>query len=64
MSKSDFIDENYELSDKDKRTVFFLFNAEESCNFTTERILLYRILLTYNEQVLSKYATMQNSRGN
>ncbi len=33
----DFIDENYELSDKDKRTVFYLFNAEESCNFTTEK---------------------------
>ena len=37
MFKSDFIDENYELSDKDKRTVFYLFNAEESCNFTTEK---------------------------
>ena len=37
MFKGDFIDENYELSDKDKRTVFYLFNAEESCNFTTEK---------------------------
>ncbi len=33
----DFIDEKYELSDKDKRTVFYLFNAEEPCNFTTEK---------------------------
>ena len=33
----DFIDENYELSDKDKRTVFYLFNAEESCNFITKK---------------------------
>ncbi len=37
MFKSDFIDEKYKLSDRDKRTVFYLFNAEESCNFTTEK---------------------------
>ena len=37
MFKSDFIDENYELSDRDKRTVFFLFNAEESCDFITKK---------------------------
>ena len=37
MFKRDFIDEKYELSDKDKRTVFYLFNAEESCNFTTKK---------------------------
>ena len=33
----DFIDEKYELSDEDKREVFYLFNAEESCDFTTEK---------------------------
>ena len=32
----DFIDGKYKLSDKDKRVVFYLFNAEESCNFTTK----------------------------
>ena len=37
MFKSDFIDEKYKLSDKDKRTVFYLFNAEESCNFITKK---------------------------
>ena len=31
-----FIGENYELSDEDKREVFYLFNAEESCDFTTK----------------------------
>ena len=49
MSKSDFIDENYELSDKDKRTVFFLFNAEESCNFTTKEYY-YTDFVDYNER--------------
>ena len=29
-------DEKYELSDKDKRKVFYIFNPEESCNFTTK----------------------------
>ena len=29
-------DEKYELSDKDKRKVFYIFNSEKSCNFTTE----------------------------
>ena len=33
----DFIDGKYELSDKDKKTVFYLFNVEESCNFATEK---------------------------
>lgn len=33
----DFIDENYELSDQDKRTVFYLFNPEEPCNFATKK---------------------------
>jgi hypothetical protein len=37
MFKSDFIDEKYKLSDRDKRTVFYLFNAEESCNFITKK---------------------------
>ena len=32
----DFIGENYELSDKDKRDVFYIFNLEESCDFTTK----------------------------
>lgn len=32
----DFIDENYELSDEDKRDVFYIFNPEESCDFTTK----------------------------
>ena len=32
----DFIDGKYKLSDEDKRVVFYLFNAEESCNFTTK----------------------------
>ena len=32
----DFIDENYELSDEDKRDVFYIFNPEESCHFTTK----------------------------
>ena len=32
----DFIDENYELSDEDKRDVFYIFNSEESCDFTTK----------------------------
>ena len=45
----DFIDEKYELSDKDKRTVFYLFNAEESCNFTTEKYQ-YTEFCDLNEQ--------------
>ena len=49
MSKSDFIDENYELSDKDKRTVFYLFNAEESCDFTTKEYY-YTDFVDYNER--------------
>ena len=32
-----FIGENYELNNADKRKVFYLFNAEESCDFTTEK---------------------------
>ena len=32
----DFIDGKYKLSDEDKSEVFYLFNAEESCNFTTK----------------------------
>ena len=32
----DFIDGKYKLSDADKREVFYLFNAEESCSFTTK----------------------------
>ena len=32
----DFIDENYELSDEDKREIFYLSNLEESCNLTTK----------------------------
>ncbi len=31
-----FIGENYELSDEDKRDVFYIFNPEESCDFTTK----------------------------
>ena len=49
MFKSDFIDENYELSDKDKRTVFYLFNAEESCDFTTKEYY-YTDFVDYNER--------------
>ena len=32
----DFIDEKYKLSEENKKEVFYLFNAEESCNFTTK----------------------------
>ena len=32
----DFIDENYELNNEDKRDVFYIFNPEESCDFTTK----------------------------
>ena len=32
----DFIDGKYKLSDEDKREVFYLFNPEESCDFTTK----------------------------
>ncbi len=32
----DFIGENYELSDENKRDVFYIFNPEESCDFTTK----------------------------
>ncbi|MCG9127974.1 hypothetical protein JT359_10285, partial [Candidatus Poribacteria bacterium] len=52
MFKSDFIDENYELSDRDKRTAFYLFNAEESCNFTTEKYE-YTEFCDLNEQFCS-----------
>ena len=31
-----FIDENYELNNEDKRDVFYIFNPEESCDFTTK----------------------------
>ena len=31
-----FIDENYELDNEDKRDVFYIFNPEESCHFTTK----------------------------
>ena len=31
-----FIDENYELNSEDKRDVFYIFNPEESCDFTTK----------------------------
>ena len=49
MFKSDFIDENYELSDEDKREVFYLFNAEKSCNFTTKEYY-YTDFVAYNER--------------
>ncbi len=32
----DVIGEDYDLSDEDKRTVFYIFNPEESCDFTTK----------------------------
>lgn len=32
----DFIGENYELNNEDKRDVFYIFNPEESCDFTTK----------------------------
>ncbi len=32
----DVIDEYYELSDEDKREVFYLFNPDEPCDFTTK----------------------------
>ena len=31
-----FIDENYELNNEDKRDIFYIFNPEESCDFTTK----------------------------
>ena len=45
----DFIDGKYKLSDEDKREVFYLFNAEESCNFTTKEYY-YTEVLELNEK--------------
>ena len=45
----DFIDGKYKLSDEDKREVFYLFNAEESCNFTTKEYY-YTEFLELNEK--------------
>ena len=45
----DFIGENYELSDEDKREVFYLFNAEESGDFVTKEYY-YTEFWDLNEQ--------------
>ena len=44
-----FIGENYELSDEDKREVFYLFNAEESDGFVTKEYY-YTEFLDINEK--------------
>ena len=45
----DFIDENYELSDEDKRDVFYTFNPEEPCDFIT-KAYYYTDFVDYNER--------------
>ena len=45
----DFIDGKYKLSDKDKKDVFYIFNTEESGNFTTKEYY-YTEFLELNEK--------------